>query len=154
MGRVVTLETLMGELEGSDRTVVTTNGCFDLLHVGHLALLREAKALGDVLVVLMNDDDSVRGLKGPDRPVVPQDERAELVAALEPVDYVVLFHDPTPQRALAVIGPDVHVKGGDYRAEDLPETPTVEAGGGKVVIVPLVEGRSTSRIVRKLGGEE
>jgi len=151
MGRVVGLETLKHALAARTGTVVTTNGCFDVLHIGHLALLREAKRLGDVLVVAVNDDEGVRRLKGPDRPLVPADERAELVAALEPVDYVVLFGEDTPETVLAAVRPDIHVKGGDYVAEDLPETPVVEAGGGRVVIVPLVPGRSTSELIRKAG---
>lgn len=153
MGRVVDLEQLLAELAARPGRVVTTNGCFDVLHVGHLQLLREAKALGDILVVAVNDDGSVCRLKGPSRPLVPAAERAELLAALEPVDYVVLFSEDTPDRVLAAIRPAVHVKGGDYRAEDLPETPTVEAGGGRVVIVPLVAGRSTTDLIRRAGGE-
>lgn len=151
MGRVVDLDTLLSALADETGRVVTTNGCFDLLHVGHLRLLRQAKAMGDVLVVAVNDDDSVRRFKGPSRPLVPAAERAELVAALEPVDYVVLFSEDTPNRTLAAIRPAVHVKGGDYRAQDLPETEAVEKGGGRVVIVPLVPGHSTSDLARRAG---
>ena len=151
MGRVVDLETLRASLDATPGRVVTTNGCFDLLHVGHLSLLRQAKALGDILVVAVNDDASVRCIKGPSRPVVPAAERAELVAALEPVDYVVLFGEDTPERVLAAIRPDVHVKGGDYRAEDLPEARVVEENGGAVIIIPLVPGHSTTEIMRKAG---
>ena len=151
MGRVVDLDTLLSALAGEPGRVVTTNGCFDLLHVGHLRLLRQAKAMGDVLVVAVNDDGSVRRFKGPSRPLVPAAERAELVAALEPVDYVVLFSEDTPERTLAAIRPAVHVKGGDYRAQDLPETTVVEQGGGEVVIVPLEPGHSTSDLVRRAG---
>jgi D-beta-D-heptose 7-phosphate kinase / D-beta-D-heptose 1-phosphate adenosyltransferase len=155
MGRVVDLEGLLGEIgdrssAGAGR-VVTTNGCFDILHAGHLATLRAAKEMGDTLVVLVNDDDSVRRLKGASRPLVPAADRAELVAALEPVDFVVLFSEDTPVRALGAIRPAVHVKGGDYTAADLPETAAVEAGGGEVVIVPLVPGRSTSGIAGRAG---
>jgi rfaE bifunctional protein nucleotidyltransferase chain/domain len=149
----VGLKELLGEIgdrsaAGAGR-VVTTNGCFDILHVGHLAVLRQAKALGDTLVVLVNDDDSVRRLKGPSRPLVPAEDRAALVAALEPVDYAVLFSEDTPVEALAAIRPAFHVKGGDYAAGDLPESGVVVAGGGEVVVVPLVPGRSTSEIVRR-----
>lgn len=151
MGRVVGLEELTADVLPGAGRVVTTNGCFDLLHVGHLEVLRQARALGDTLVVLVNDDDSVRRLKGPSRPIVSADDRAELVAALEPVDYVVLFSEDTPERALGAIRPAVHVKGGDYAAADLPETKVVEAGGGRVVIVPLVAGRSTSEMERRAG---
>ena len=153
MGSVVDLQELLGLI--ADRSaagagrVVTTNGCFDILHAGHLALLRQAKALGDTLVVLVNDDDSVCRLKGPSRPLVPAGDRVALVAALDPVDYAVLFSEDTPVEALAAIRPAVHVKGGDYAAGDLPETATVVAGGGEVVIIPLMPGRSTSDIVRR-----
>jgi rfaE bifunctional protein nucleotidyltransferase chain/domain len=150
VGRVVDLDTLLSALADEPGRVVTTNGCFDLLHVGHLRLLRQAKAMGDVLVVAVNDDDSLRRFKGPSRPLVPAAERAELVAALDPVDYVVLFSEDTPERTLAAIRPAVHVKGGDYRAQDLPETRVVEEGGGEVVIVPLVPGHSTSDLMRRV----
>jgi D-beta-D-heptose 7-phosphate kinase / D-beta-D-heptose 1-phosphate adenosyltransferase len=155
MGRVIDRAELLARVadrsaSGAGR-VVTTNGCFDILHPGHLATLRAAKALGDTLVVLVNDDDSVRRLKGPSRPIVPAAGRAELLAALEPVDFVVLFSEDTPVGLLAAIRPDVHVKGGDYAAADLPETTVVEAGGGRVVIVPTVPGHSTSEIVRRAG---
>lgn len=151
MGRVVDLDTLLADLRATEGTVVTTNGCFDLLHVGHLAVLRQAKAQGDILVVLVNDDDSVRRLKGPSRPIVLAAERAELLAALELVDYVVLFAEDTPERALAAIKPDVHVKGGDYRPEDLHEAAVVEENGGRIVIVDLVPGHSTSGMIGKAG---
>lgn len=149
MGRVVDLHTLLAELKDTPSKVVTTNGCFDLLHVGHLAVLRQAKALGDILVVAINDDDSVRRLKGPTRPIVQAAERAELVAALELVDYVVLFGEDTPERVLAAIKPAVHVKGGDYEPQDLPEARVVEGNGGTIVIVGLVPGHSTTDLVRK-----
>jgi rfaE bifunctional protein nucleotidyltransferase chain/domain len=155
MGRVVDMQELtdiLGEGAGRASRVVTTNGCFDVLHVGHLELLRQAKRLGDVLVVLVNDDASVRDLKGPSRPIVPLGDRAELLAALEPVDYVVAFSESTPVDALTRIRPAVHVKGGDYEAADLPETPVVEAGGGSVVIVPLVAGRSTTGLIDRATG--
>lgn len=152
MGRVVDLETLKAELAGAaGAALVTTNGCFDILHVGHVRLLGAAKRLGDLLVVAVNDDGSVRRLKGRGRPLVPAEERAEIVAALEPVDYVVLFGEDTPEAVLAAIRPSVHVKGADYRAEDLPETGVVERGGGRVVILPLVEGRSTTDLAERLG---
>lgn len=152
MGTVVGLEALTEELAHRDGLVVTTNGCFDLLHVGHLALLREAKAMGDTLVVLVNDDDSVRRLKGPSRPLVPAADRAELLAALEPVDFVVLFAEDTPEAALAAIAPDIHVKGGDYTPDDLPEARVVREAGGRVAIVPLVDGRSSTGLIERAQG--
>jgi len=132
------------------QTIVFTNGCFDLVHAGHVRSLEAAKAFGDVLVVGINSDDSVRRLKGPSRPVVPERDRAEVVASLRPVDYAVIFEDDTPIPTLEALEPDVHVKGGDYRVEDLPETPVVRAHGGRVEVVPFVEGLSTTDIIRRI----
>jgi len=141
------------EWQAEGRRVVTSNGCFDLLHVGHLRTLRTARAQGDVLLVLLNSDASVRTLgKGPTRPLVTEDERAELLAGLECVDGVVIFSDPTPLECLEALRPDVHVKGGDYRLEDLPETALVESWGGRVLVTPLVPGKSTSALERLLRG--
>lgn len=132
------------------KTIVFTNGCFDVLHIGHLELLRAAAAEGDVLVVGLNDDASVKRLKGDDRPLVPVAERAELLASLDCVDAVTVFSEDTPAALIERIQPDVLVKGGDYRPEDVVGRATVEARGGRVAIVPLVPGRSTSRLVEKL----
>jgi D-beta-D-heptose 7-phosphate kinase/D-beta-D-heptose 1-phosphate adenosyltransferase len=150
--RVINREALaavLRERHASD-TVIFTNGCFDILHVGHVRALEAARALGDILVVGVNSDASVRRLKGARRPLVPQAERAEMVAALRSVCYVTLFEEDTPVETLALLQPDVHVKSGDYRAEDLPETPTVLAHGGRVEIVPFVEGLSTTDIVARV----
>ncbi len=126
---------------------VFTNGCFDLLHVGHLRTLQWARSQGDALVVGVNSDASVRSLgKGPTRPLVPQEERAEMLAGLTCVDYVVIFEEPTPLPLLERLRPEVHVKGGDYRLEDLPESPLVLGYGGQVLITPLVPGRSTTTL--------
>lgn len=133
------------------KRVVFTNGCFDILHIGHLRSLEMAKGHGDILVVGLNSDDSVRRLKGEHRPLVEQDDRAALLDSLRPVDYVVIFDEDDPIETLRRVRPDVHVKGGDYRPEDLPEREVVEEGGGKVVIVPLVEGYSTSALMEKVG---
>ncbi|MBI3945559.1 MAG: D-glycero-beta-D-manno-heptose 1-phosphate adenylyltransferase [Armatimonadetes bacterium] len=130
--------------------LVFTNGCFDLLHVGHVRYLQAARALGDRLVVGLNDDGSVTRLKGPTRPLVPAAERAEMLAALACVDAVCLFPEDRPDDLIGIVRPDVHVKGGDYRKEDLQEAPLVESLGGEVRIVPLVEGRSTTAIVRRI----
>lgn len=135
--------------------VVTTNGCFDLLHVGHLRYLKAARAMGDVLIVALNTDNSVRCLeKAPDRPIIPQDQRAELLAALEPVDAVVLFDDPTPVAVLEAIRPDIHVKGGDYNADTLPETPTLRSIGTDIRFVPLEKGFSTTALIQKIRQQE
>lgn len=129
------------------KTVVFTNGCFDILHVGHVRTLEAARAFGDILVVGVNSDDSVRRLKGPKRPIVPERERAEMVAALGMVTYVIIFDEDTPNASVAVLEPDVHVKGGDYDVESMPETSTVRAHGGRVEVVKFVDGFSTTDII-------
>jgi rfaE bifunctional protein nucleotidyltransferase chain/domain len=128
-------------------TVVATGGCFDLLHAGHVELLRAARALGDCLVVCLNSDASVRRLKGPDRPLVPQADRARLLEALEYVDATVVFDEDTPAAALAALRPDIWAKGGDYAGMPLPEAGTLAGWGGQVVLLPYHEGRSTTRLI-------
>jgi rfaE bifunctional protein nucleotidyltransferase chain/domain len=132
------------------RRVVLTNGCFDLLHAGHVALLEAARREGDVLVVALNDDASVRGLKGPARPLVPEAERAELLLALEPVDRVVVYADPTPLTVVGALRPDVLVKGQDWAHDAIVGRAEVEAAGGRVVRVPTFAGRSTSSLVERI----
>lgn len=132
------------------KKVVFTNGCFDLLHVGHVTYLAQAKALGDVLVVGLNSDDSVRRLKGPDRPVNAQDSRALVLAALEPVDYVVFFSEDTPYNIITQVKPDILVKGGDYKIDDIVGGDFVRARGGEVLTIPFVEGFSTSNILEQI----
>lgn len=132
------------------RCVVFTNGCFDLLHPGHIASLEQARSLGDALVVGINSDDSVRHLKGPGRPVFPQDERAEILAALECVDAVVIFDELTPQEVIARLLPDVLVKGGDWPSDQIVGREEVEAAGGRVVSIPVVPGYSTSAILQRI----
>jgi rfaE bifunctional protein nucleotidyltransferase chain/domain len=132
------------------RSVVMTNGCFDLLHPGHVALLEAARREGDVLVVALNSDSSVRGLKGEGRPVLPQDERAEVLLSLEAVDRVVLYDEPTPIAVVRALLPDVLAKGADWAADDIVGRPEVERAGGRVVRVPLVPDRSTSAIVDRI----
>lgn len=132
------------------RVVVTTNGCFDVLHVGHARYLHEARALGDLLVVGVNSDDSVRRLKGPERPVIPEDERAEMLASLEAVDYVTVFGEDTPCELLEFIRPSIHVKGGDYSLDQVIERETVERNGGKVVVGIHIPARSTTDIVARI----
>jgi len=153
MGQILSRSNLapLGDaLRGAGKRLVFTNGCFDVLHVGHLRYLRQARELGDVLVVGVNTDAGVRRLKGPKRPIVPEDERAELLAGLACVDYVTLFDEPLPNETLAALRPQFHVKGGDYEAERLPETALVRSWGGEVVIMPLVDGRSTTDVVRRI----
>lgn len=144
------LETILDERRKKGEKIVFTNGCFDVLHVGHTRYLLQARLMGDLLVVGLNSDHSVRLLKGDKRPIVPEDERAELLAHLTSVDYVCLFDELRPDRLIERVKPHVHVKGGDYRAEDLPEAKTVERYGGKVVIVDLVEDKSTTNIIEKI----
>ena len=135
------------------RTVVWTNGVFDVLHVGHLASLRGARRFGDVLVVGVNGDDSVRASKGPERPIYRCEERVALLAALELVDAILVFDDATPERVLAQLRPDVHVKGADYAPPDgkpIPERAVVEAYGGRIEFLPLVPGRSSTDTLARL----
>lgn len=139
----------VGRMRAEGRRMVLTNGVFDLLHVGHLRYLRSARRLGDVLVVGVNEDAAVRALK-PGRPLVPQDDRAELVAALAPVDYVVLFGDRTAERLLEALRPDVYAKGGDYTATTLPERDVASRVGATLEFIPIVPGRSTSGLLRRL----
>ena len=129
------------------KSIVFTNGVFDILHVGHVELLRRAKALGDILVVGLNSDASTRRLKGPTRPINSEQDRLALVSALESVDFAVLFDDDTPEQLIRALRPDVHVKGGDYRPADLPEASAVADVGGRIEILPFVEGRSTTRLI-------
>ena len=132
------------------RVVVTTNGCFDVLHVGHARYLRQARALGDILIVGVNTDDSVRKLKGPERPVIPVDERAEMFASLEAVDYVTIFGEDTPCDLLELIRPSIHVKGGDYSLDRVIERDVVERNGGEVVVGIHIPARSTTDIVQRI----
>ncbi|WP_395094561.1 D-glycero-beta-D-manno-heptose 1-phosphate adenylyltransferase [Armatimonas sp.] len=142
-------------LKSEGKRVVFTNGVFDLLHVGHLRYLQQARALGDALFVGVNADASVRRLnKGPERPINPEDERAELLLGLKCVDAVCVFEEDTPIELLRILKPSIHCKGGDYASPDvLPETPLVRALGGEVVILPLVPGRSTTNVIKKLAGQ-
>ena len=135
----------------SGKRIVSTNGVFDVLHIGHARYLQEARDLGDLLVVGINSDACTRRLKGPPRPFVPQQERAELLAALRCVDYVTIFDEPTPEALLEVIRPRYHAKGGDYHVEMMPETAIVRHYGGEVIALPFVEGRSTTELTEKIG---
>ena len=161
MGQITTLAALPGlaaAARASEQRLVLTNGHFDLLHVGHLRYLRAARALGDLLVVGVNDDACTRRRKGPRRPIVPEDERAELLAALDPVDWVVLFGAETAVGLVEALRPDVYVKGGDYTLDadpaapgkPLPEAVTVREYGGEVVMIPLVPDRSSSDVVARI----
>lgn len=141
--------TTVKEQKARGLIIVFTNGCFDILHAGHVRYLTEAKALGDVLIVGLNSDSSVTSLKGPGRPVNCQEDRAEVLSALTAVDYVVIFEDATAEGLVADILPDVYAKGGDYAVKNLPEAEIVTANGGRAVILPEVPGRSSSNIISK-----
>jgi rfaE bifunctional protein nucleotidyltransferase chain/domain len=132
------------------KRVVLTNGCFDILHAGHLALLEEARLLGDILIVAINSDRSVRELKGPDRPILGEVERAETLQALEAVDRVVVYDEPTPAEIIAALAPDILVKGADWGEGEIVGRETVERAGGRVVRIPLLPGRSTSSILDRI----
>lgn len=139
-------------LDAAGRRLVFTNGCFDLLHVGHVRYLRAARALGDALAVGLNGDGSVRALKGPGRPLTPEDERAEILAALACVDFVTIFPEPRATRLLAAVRPHVYAKGGDYTPETLfpEERDALREAHSRVEILPLVPGRSTTGLLGKL----
>lgn len=161
MGEVLAADALLRKLSGrrtgsasltggppeATRPIVTTNGCFDLLHVGHLRYLQACKQPGEMLIVLVNSDASVRRLKGPERPIVPEADRAELLAGLACVDYVTLFDEDTPERLLEAICPDFHAKGAQYTEDTLPEMPLFRRLGTRVRFVPMVENRSTTDLV-------
>lgn len=136
------------------KRLVFTNGVFDILHVGHVRCLEQARGFGDLLIVGVNSDESARSLgKGPGRPVHRAEDRAAVVSALRSVDAVVVFDEPDPLALIAALKPEVHVKGGDYNPEDLPEAELVRSYGGEIRIVPLVPGTSTSEVLRRLGAE-
>ena len=137
-------------LRATGSRLVFTNGVFDLLHVGHVRYLSQARALGDALVVAINSDRTVRELKGPDRPIFDQTERAEILAALKHVDYVTIFDDVSPRSLIATLLPDVLVKGGDYQLDQIHGREEVEAAGGKVVSLPFVQGASTTALIERM----
>jgi rfaE bifunctional protein nucleotidyltransferase chain/domain len=151
--KILSRDALVQELDkvrASSRRVVFTNGCFDLIHVGHLSYLSEARAIGDCLVVAINTDRSVHSIKGPDRPVLPENERAEILAAVEMVDFVTFFDEPTPQEIIEEVQPDILVKGDDWPIDGIVGREVVWARGGQVVNIPIVPGISTSEIITRI----
>jgi rfaE bifunctional protein nucleotidyltransferase chain/domain len=144
------LKTLSEKLRSQGKKIVTTNGCFDILHLGHIQYLQEAKSLGDILIVGINSDSSVKTIKTPDRPIFPEKVRARQVAGLESVDYLAIFSESTPENFISLVKPAVHVKGGDYKPDQLPERKVVEASGGQIKILKFVDGYSTTKILEKL----
>jgi D-beta-D-heptose 7-phosphate kinase / D-beta-D-heptose 1-phosphate adenosyltransferase len=143
-------EALAARIREQGGTVVATGGCFDLLHAGHVTMLETARALGDCLIVLVNSDESVRRLKGPGRPLVPEDDRVAVLQGLSAVDAVVVFEEDTPELALARLRPHVFAKGADYSLDELPEAALVESWGGQAVLLPYVAGRSTTRLIEEV----
>lgn len=153
MGKVTSksvLKGILGREKKNGKTVVFTNGCFDILHEGHIRYLRKAKEYGDVLVIGLNTDSSVKAIKGPNRPIIPQRSRAEVLASLNMVDYVVLFSEETPYNLIEFLKPDVLVKGADYEVSEIAGADVVKKNGGRVVRVRLEEGFGTSEIIEKI----
>lgn len=151
--KIIKLEEFLKKLESlrpAGRRIVFTNGCFDLLHIGHVRYLQQAKSEGDILIIGLNSDRSVGIIKGPKRPVIPEQQRAEVLASVGCVDYVILFDEPDPSRLIAAIAPEVLVKGADWAEDQIAGADGVKAGGGKVVRVPLVPDVSTSRIIEDI----
>jgi len=153
MGRIIHRDQLLEEAQKArdeGKTIVLANGAFDIFHVGHLRYLRGAKELGDILVVAMNSDSSVRALKGEGRPVVPLEDRMAIVAAMEPVDYVVPFDELTVENILRLLQPDIHAKGTDYTEETVPEKDIVASFGGRVAIVGDPKEHSSSEFIKRI----
>ncbi len=144
------LDNLIKTLRSEGKTIVTTNGCFDILHVGHVRYLEKTKSFADVLIVALNSDKSVRSIKGEGRPINNENDRAEVLSALRSVDYVVLFDEDSPLNLLLQIKPDVHTKGADYTVETLPEAKGIMENGGRIEFITFVEGKSTTSIIEKM----
>lgn len=144
------IKNIISELRKNSKKIVFTNGCFDIIHAGHVGYLNEAKALGDILVVGMNSDKSVRRLKGESRPVINEKDRAYILANLKPVDYVVIFDEDTPYMLIKEIIPDILVKGGDYEGKNVAGGDIVESAGGRVTLINFIKGKSTSNIINAI----
>ena len=147
------LQELLKELRKAGKVIVTTNGCFDILHVGHVRYLETTKKFGDVLIVALNSDKSVKSIKGEGRPINNEEDRAEILCALKSVDYVVLFDEDSPAKLIAEIKPDVHTKGADYTMETLPEAKIITENGGRVEFISFVEGKSTTSTIAKINSQ-
>ena len=144
------LELILQKLRKERKKVVFTNGCFDLIHVGHIRYLQKAKEYGNILVVALNSDESVKKIKGTNRPILSQQERAEILAALEFIDYVVIFDESTPLRLIKKLKPDFLIKGGDWTIDKIVGRDFVESYGGKVIAIPTVEGASTTNLIERI----
>ncbi|UXM85381.1 D-glycero-beta-D-manno-heptose 1-phosphate adenylyltransferase [Methanococcus aeolicus] len=141
------LKNIVSELKAQNLEIVFTNGCFDIVHKGHVEYLNHAKRFGDVLIVGINSDESIKKIKGDKRPIIPLESRVYILDNLKSIDFVVPFDEETPINLIKIIKPDIHVKGGDYNEEDLPESKIIKEYGGKVKIIPLIEGFSTTNII-------
>lgn len=141
---------IIEQLRSEGKIIVFTNGCFDILHVGHVRYLEQARTKGDLLVLGLNSDSSVQGLKGSTRPFFPQEERAEMLAALSVVDYIIIFNELTPLDLIKKVNPDVLVKGGDWKKEDIVGAEEVVAAGGRMIVIPEIPGRSTSSLIAEI----
>lgn len=141
---------IIDELKTQSKKIVFTNGCFDIIHAGHVDYLTKAKQLGDYLIIGLNSDNSVSELKGPNRPINNQQDRAAVLSGLKPVDFVVLFEEQTPFNLINSLKPDILVKGGDYTIENIVGSDIVEKNGGKVIVIPFVKGKSTTNIIEKI----
>lgn len=146
------LKEIVKKLKSENKKIVTTNGIFDIIHIGHIRYLQQAKKLGDILIVAVNSDSSTKKIKGPFRPLNNENDRAEALAALECVDYVTIFSDENPIKILEIIKPQVHVKGGDYNIDKIIEKDAVEKNNGKVVLIPEVKGYSTTEFIKRIVG--
>jgi D-beta-D-heptose 7-phosphate kinase/D-beta-D-heptose 1-phosphate adenosyltransferase len=144
------LTKLVSEHKNKEEKVVFTNGCYDLIHIGHIQCFQESKAQGEILIVALNSDRSIRALKGPSRPIIPEEERAEIVAAMESVDYVTIFDQEDPLEIISTVKPDVLVKGSDWSVNTIVGKDVVEAYGGTVLALPMIPGVSTSRIIEDI----
>jgi len=147
---IARLQSIVGNLKRQGKKVVFTNGCFDILHVGHVRYLSKARETGDLLIVGLNTDRSVRTIKGEQRPIVSERERAEVLAALAIVDYIVLFDEPDPLRLITALKPDILVKGADWAKDEIVGRDVVEKGGGKVIRIPLVPGSSSTNLIDRI----
>ena len=147
------LRDLIRSIHNEGKTIVATNGCFDILHVGHIRYLEKTKSFGDCLIVLLNSDKSVRSIKGETRPINPESDRAEILSALKCVDYVVLFDEDSPRNLLDELKPDVYTKGADYTMETLPEADIMKKNNIRVEFIDFVEGKSTTSLIEKINKE-
>ena len=144
------LDRLIEKLRNENKTIVMTNGCFDILHAGHVRYLKESKKFGDILIVGLNSDISIKAVKGNDRPINPENDRIEVLSGLEAVNYIILFDEISPVDIINKIKPDIYTKGADYTTKTLPEAETIINNGGRIEFIKLVEGRSTTKIIDKI----